>query len=99
MSGARIQLSGDCDLSSLSCNTNRRVGNTYLPASMLFAPNTATDKASTSMDMAAQFDESDLEIKCSIIELAFNGQYAPANQPQAISSLGTIRGILQWLFG
>jgi cellulose synthase (UDP-forming) len=99
MSGARIQLSGDCDLSSLNCNTNLRVSNTYLPASMLFAPNTSTDEASASLDVVAQFDESDLEIKRSIIELAFNGRYAPANQPQAISLLGTIRGILQWLFG
>lgn len=95
MSGARIQLAEPCDLSEWSDRAHLRVGDAWLPTSNLFTPK-ASSKA---LDVVVQFDESDLEVRHSIIGLAFNGQYAPANQPQAISLLDTIRGILQWLFG
>lgn len=94
MSGARIQLAEPCDLSEWNDRAHLRVGDAWLPTS-----NSLTPKAtSQGMDVVAQFDESDLEVSHAIIGIAFNGRFAPANQPQAISLLGTIHGILKWLF-
>jgi hypothetical protein len=100
MSGARIQLSEPCDFSEQRDPIYLRVGDTCLPARKVFAANRfKVNEKWKQLDVIAQFDESNMDVKQSIVAPGFNGEFAPANQPRAISLPGTIHGIMQWLFG